>query len=267
VGDLKKRLVSALVFGPLIVLLFLFLPSKLFLLFLALVLMTATFEFSSMARTADSIVVTLLAAATFIPLYFAGARALTFYPFWLLFSPAIYLVFRMAHPVSAPSSRSSEIGRSVTVLILAEVFLALPLFSLYSLKELNRFFPLVLLLTIWASDTGAYLLGKSMGRHKLAPLISPKKTYEGLLGALAGAACVTLLFKDRLGLTLPVSIAMGLVIGGLGQLGDILESIAKRVCEVKDSSRLIPGHGGLLDRVDSFLLTAPFMYYYLSGMR
>jgi len=263
VGDLKKRLLSALVFGPLIVLLFLFLPSKLFLLFLAIVLVMATFEFSSMARTANSFVVTLLAAATFIPLYFAA----TLYPFWLLFSPAIYLVFRMAHPVSAPSSLNSEIGRSVTVLILAEVFLALPLFSLYSLKEIDRFLPLVLLLTIWASDTGAYLLGKSMGRHKLAPLISPKKTYEGLLGALAGAAFVTLLFKGRLGLTLPVSIGMGLVIGGLGQLGDILESIAKRVCEVKDSSRLIPGHGGLLDRIDSFLLTAPFMYYYLSGMR
>ena len=262
-GDLKKRLLSALVFGPLIVLLFLFLPSKLFLLFLAIVLVMATFEFSSMARTANSFVVTLLAAATFIPLYFAA----TLYPFWLLFSPAIYLVFRMAHPVSAPSSLNSEIGRSVTVLILAEVFLALPLFSLYSLKEIDRFLPLVLLLTIWASDTGAYLLGKSMGRHKLAPLISPKKTYEGLLGALAGAAFVTLLFKGRLGLTLPVSIGMGLVIGGLGQLGDILESIAKRVCEVKDSSRLIPGHGGLLDRIDSFLLTAPFMYYYLSGMR
>lgn len=262
-GDLKKRLLSALVFGPLIVLLFLFLPSKLFLLFLAIVLLMATFELSSMARTANSIVVTLLAAATFIPLYFAA----TLYPFWLLFSPAIYLVFRMAVPVSARSSRSSEIGRSVTVLILAEVFLALPLFFLYSLKELDRLLPLVLLLTIWASDTGAYLLGKSMGRHKLAPLISPKKTYEGLLGALAGAAFVTLLFKGRLGLTLHASIGMGLVIGGLGQLGDILESIAKRVCEVKDSSRLIPGHGGLLDRVDSFLLTAPFMYYYLSGMR
>jgi len=263
VGDLKKRLLSALVFGPLIVLLFLFLPSKLFLLFLAIVLAMATFEFSSMARTANSFVITLLAAATFIPLYFTPAL----YPFWLLFSPAIYLVFRMAVRVSAPSSPGSEIGRSVTVLILGEVFLALPLFFFYSLKELDRFFPAILLLTIWASDAAAYFLGKSMGRHKLAPLISPKKTYEGLLGALAGAACVTLLFKGRLGLTLPVSIGVGVVIGGLGQLGDILESIAKRVCEVKDSSGLIPGHGGLLDRVDSFLLTAPFMYYYLSGMR
>ncbi len=262
-GDLKKRFLSALVFGPLVVLLFLFLPSKMFLLFLAIVLLIAVYEFSSMAGTAHSIVVTLLAAATLIPLYFGG----TLYQFWLLFSPAIYLVFRIAAPASAPSSLNREIGGSVAVLILAEVFLALPLFFLYCLKELDRFLPLVLLLTIWASDTGAYLLGKSMGRHKLVPLISPKKTYEGLLGALAGAACVTLLFKGRLGLTVPLSIGMGLAIGALGQLGDILESIAKRVCQVKDSSGLIPGHGGLLDRVDSFLLTAPFMYYCLSGMK
>ena len=262
-GNLKKRLLSALVFGPLIVLLFLFLPSKLLLLFFVIVLVMATFEFSSMARATDSFVITLLAAVTFIPLYFAPAL----YPFWLLFSPAAYLVFRMAARTSEASSLNRDIGRSVTVLILAEVFLALPFFFLYCLKEIDRFLPLVLLLTIWASDTGAYLVGKSAGRHKLAPLISPKKTYEGLLGALAGAALAVLAFKGRLGLTLPVSIGIGLVIGALGQLGDILESIAKRVCEVKDSSRLIPGHGGLLDRVDSFLLTAPFMYYYFSGMR
>lgn len=262
-GDLKKRFLSALVVGPVIVLLFLFLPSKLFLLFLAVVLVMATFEFSSMAAASHPLVITLLAGATLIPLYWGA----TLYPFWLLFSPAVYLVFRMAAPVSAPQALNEEIGRSVTVLLLAEVFLALPLFFLYRLKKLDHFLPLALLLTIWASDTGAYLLGKSMGRHKLAPLISPKKTYEGLLGAIAGAACVTLLFKGRLGLTLPVSIGIGIAIGALGQLGDILESIAKRVCGVKDSSRLIPGHGGLLDRVDSFLLTAPFMYYYLSGMR
>ncbi len=262
-GDLRKRLLSALVAGPLIVLLFLFVPSTLFLLFLAIVLVVATFEFSSMAAAPSPLVVTLLAALSLIPLSLDA----TLYSFWLLFSPAVYLVFRMASRNPAPASLNEEIGRSVTVLILAEVFLALPLFFLYRLKELGHALPMVLLLTIWASDTGAYLLGKSLGRHRLAPLISPKKTYEGLLGALAGAALVTLLFRGRLGLTLPVSIGIGLVIGVLGQLGDMLESIAKRVCEVKDSSGLIPGHGGLLDRIDSFLLTAPFMYYYLSGVR
>ena len=261
-GDLKKRFLSALVFGPLVALLFLFLEQKLFLLFLALVLAIAVYEFSSMAAASNPLLITLLAAASFVPLYGAGAA---FYPLWLLFSPAVCLVVKMRVRHAETSSLNREIGRSIVVLVLAEVFLALPLFFLYRLKELNRLLPLVLLLTIWASDTAAYLLGKSMGRHKLAPLISPKKTCEGLLGALIGAALVIFLFKSRLGVTLPVSIGAGLVIGALGQLGDILESIAKRVCEVKDSSGLIPGHGGLLDRVDSFLLTAPFMYYYFSA--
>ncbi len=263
-GDLKKRLFSALIFGPLVALLFLFLQPLPFLLFLALVLAIGAYEFSSMADASNPLSAALLAAASLIPLYFYGAA---FYPLWLLFSPAVFVAAGMRVRRGEPSMVSREIGRSIVVLVLAEVFLALPLFFLYRLKELDPLLPLVLLLAIWASDTAAYLLGRSAGKHKLAPLVSPKKTWEGFLGALIGAALAIFLFKNRLGLTAPVSVGAGVVIGALGQLGDILESIAKRVCEVKDSSRLIPGHGGLLDRVDSFLLTAPFLYYYFSAHR
>lgn len=263
-GDLKKRVLSAVLFGPLVVALFLFLPPRPFFLFVGIVLIMAAYEFSSMAQVENPPIVTGIIAASFIPLYF-GFAAL--YPLWLLFSPASYLLFRLIARGSAPASSASGIGRAVAVIVLAEVFLALPLFSLFRLKALAPFLPLILLLTIWASDTGAYLLGKAAGRHRLAPLISPKKTYEGLVGAMAGAALVALLFERRLGLGIAASLGIGLVIGLLGQLGDMLESIAKRVCEVKDSSRLIPGHGGILDRIDSFLLTAPFTYLYLSGLK
>ena len=275
-GDLKKRVLSALLFGPVVVALFLFLPPGSFFLFMGIVLIMAAYELSSMAQVEHPRIVTGIIAASFIPLYFcfAAARvewpsslAPTAYPLWLLFSPAAYLLFRLVPGGSGPASPSSEIGRAVTVIVLAEVFIAFPLFSLFRLKELTPSLPLILLLTIWASDTGAYLLGKAAGRHRLAPLISPKKTYEGLVGAMAGAALVMLLFERRLGLGIPVSLGIGLVIGLLGQLGDMLESIAKRVCEVKDSSRLIPGHGGILDRIDSFVLTAPFTYLYLSGLK
>jgi phosphatidate cytidylyltransferase len=96
-------------------------------------------------------------------------------------------------------------------------------------------------------------------------MISPKKTVEGLIGAIAGALVVTLLFHRWMGMT-PLSAAgAGAVIGLLGQVGDMIESIGKRVCGVKDSSSLIPGHGGILDRIDSFILTAPFLSYYLTG--
>lgn len=261
-GDLKKRILSAVSFGPLIVLLFLFLPPKFFFLFMGLVLIMAVYEFSSMARVANVYTVTLLAVLGLIPLY-AGSPNV--YLLWLLLSVVLYLLFKMVRPPRGDVSINREIGLGLVVLLLSQIFLALPLFFLYRLKQLDPYLPLILLLTIWASDTGAYMIGKTLGRHKLAPLISPKKTYEGLFGAMLGAVVLTLLFHGKMGIGIWPSLGIGVLIGVLGQLGDILESIAKRVCEVKDSSTLIPGHGGILDRIDSFLFTAPFMYHYLTG--
>lgn len=263
-GELNKRILSAVIVGPIVILLLIFLPLKFLFLFMGCVLILAVHEFSSMVGIGNRVAVTVLAVLSFLPLY----RGLTgAYLLWLLVSPAVYLLFRMLRPGEGNAAVNRDIGSSTVVLLLAEVFLALPLFFLYRLKELGPYLPLVLLLIIWASDTAAYALGKTMGRHKLAPAISPKKTYEGLVGAMAGAALVTLLFKNMLDMSLPTSILVGAFIGVLGQLGDMLESVAKRVCEVKDSSGLIPGHGGLLDRIDSFLLTAPFLYHCLAGFR
>jgi phosphatidate cytidylyltransferase len=262
VGELNKRVLSAVIAGPIVILLLIFLPPKFLFLFMGCVLILAVYEFASMVGIGSRVVITVLAAVAFLPLY----RGLTgAYMIWLLVSPAVYLLFRMLHPGNPDTAVNRDIGRSAVVLLLAEVFLALPLFFLYRLKEFGPYLPLVLLLIIWASDTAAYALGKTMGRHRLAPAISPKKTYEGLIGAMAGAAVVTLLFRKQLSMSPATSIVVGLLIGMLGQLGDMLESIAKRVCEVKDSSGLIPGHGGLLDRIDSFLLTAPFLYHCLAG--
>ena len=170
---------------------------------------------------------------------------------------------------AAPDGHSAnrDLGLTLSVLLASEVFLVLPLFYLYRLKEVTYYLPLILLLIIWASDTAAYLLGKTMGRHKLVPVISPKKTYEGLLGAVLGAMLVTLLFHDKMEIGIPESIILGALIGVLGQLGDILESVGKRVWKVKDSSGLIPGHGGILDRIDSFLFTTPLVYHYLMGFK
>jgi phosphatidate cytidylyltransferase len=264
VGDLKKRVLSGLALGPLVLILFVFLPPKPFLLFLGAILMLAVYELASMARLRNLLPIVVLTTITLIPLYADRPDA---YALCLLFSPAFYLLFRLFTPASHGASINKEIGASLAVLVMSQVFLTLPLFALYLLKELDRYLPLILLLTIWASDTAAYVVGKSMGTHKLAPQISPKKTVEGLLGAMGGSLVVTFLFAPHLGLNVPSTLAMGLAIGILGQLGDILESIAKRVWEVKDSSSLIPGHGGILDRIDSILLNAPFMYCCLSWFR
>lgn len=121
---------------------------------------------------------------------------------------------------------------------------------------------LFFLLLQWIGDTAAFLAGKSLGRHKLAPAISPGKTIEGTVAGLAGSALTgaglaVFLFPEK-----PVWLfaLLGLAAGGVGQMGDLLESMFKRTAGVKDSSNLIPGHGGFFDRMDSLILTAPLVY-------
>lgn len=109
---------------------------------------------------------------------------------------------------------------------------------------------------IAATDIGAYFTGKRFGKHKLAPAISPNKTWEGLGGGIVCAAIVTMLLHP-LPLSTPALFLCGIVLALLAQTGDLLESWVKRRAGVKDSGNLIPGHGGLLDRVDGYLLAAP----------
>ena len=122
-----------------------------------------------------------------------------------------------------------------------------------------------LLVTIWLGDTAAYLFGKRFGRHKLRPTISPGKTIEGTIaglvfGLLGGFGVWSFFLKDIL--SFPHMLILGVLLGIVGQLSDLSESIIKRSAEVKDSGHLIPGHGGLLDRCDSLIFSTPVLYYY-----
>lgn len=115
----------------------------------------------------------------------------------------------------------------------------------------------------WLQDTAAYFVGRSFGRHKLAPILSPKKTWEGAAGGLLGSILGALVCKLLLGLPVSLlgSVVLGLVGGVVGPLGDLVESMIKRQVGLKDIGRIIPGHGGLLDRADSLLFTLPVLYY------
>jgi phosphatidate cytidylyltransferase len=126
-------------------------------------------------------------------------------------------------------------------------------------KLLTMFFAMVML-----TDTGAYYTGRSLGKHKLAPRISPGKTIEGFIGGLlaaiaAGPLCKYTFFPE---MNLTHSFIIGGLIGLIGPVGDLAESMLKRGSEVKDSGTLLPGHGGMLDRVDSILFCAPLLYFY-----
>jgi phosphatidate cytidylyltransferase len=118
---------------------------------------------------------------------------------------------------------------------------------------------------IWASDIGAYSIGIPFGRHRLYEKVSPKKSIEGLVGALAAAAGMALLcrvwFMPAVGTGEIIGIA--LMLAAIGTVGDLAESLIKRAAGVKDAGAIIPGHGGILDRMDSMLFAAPVLYYYL----
>ena len=123
------------------------------------------------------------------------------------------------------------------------------------------------LFTTFASDTAAFFVGRALGKHHLAPRISPGKTWEGAIAGVFGAIIVSLFFILPTPLKLPLSwwqaILLGLVVSVFGQLGDLVESLLKRNMGVKDSGKFLPGHGGFLDRIDSVVFAGIVVYYYV----
>ena len=163
-------------------------------------------------------------------------------------------------------SVKGAIGRSssgVFVLFLPVWSLAhLVLFLSTSEERMGLLF---LLLCVWVSDTAAYYVGTAFDRRKLAPSISPNKTVAGAVAGILGAVVTALLFRwfSLVHWPFPFVVFSGLFLSLLGQAGDLAESLVKRNAGVKDSGTLIPGHGGVLDRVDALLFTVPLFYYAL----
>ena len=155
---------------------------------------------------------------------------------------------------------------SFAVTLFGAVYVGLTLNYLYTLRvERGPWTLYFLFAVIFSGDSGAFLFGKLLGRHRMTPMASPNKTWEGAAGgivfALVGALAARSLFLRSV---LPGQAALcGVLVHAVAQVSDPLESLFKRAAGVKDSSNLLPGHGGFLDRVDSFLLAAPFFYYYI----
>lgn len=176
-------------------------------------------------------------------------------------------------------SLSLKTGKKAAFLALGVVYLPVCFFQFYFLRNGfpdGLYLIITLLFVVWAGDTGAYFVGRKFGRHKMSPTISPNKSWEGLIGSMLSSAAILFLgihFAPALSGYIPNSIQppvgegnvilflMGCVLGYVGQAGDLLESALKRNAQVKDSGSLIPGHGGILDRVDSILLISPIFVY------
>jgi len=119
------------------------------------------------------------------------------------------------------------------------------------------------LVITWTADTIAYFVGRAIGKHPLAPHISPKKTWEGSIGSMIGSLLVAYAFSFWITILLPHLLIMAAIGNIAGQMGDLLESAYKRSAGVKDSGGLLPGHGGILDRIDALILCIPVIWYYL----
>ncbi|MEX2222819.1 MAG: phosphatidate cytidylyltransferase [Candidatus Rokuibacteriota bacterium] len=135
--------------------------------------------------------------------------------------------------------------------------------------EGGRDWILLLVTVTWLGESAAYLVGSTLGRHRLAPAISPRKTVEGALAQLVMSVLAALGARATFfpALSLESAIVVGLLLGVVGQAGDLVESAIKRSVGTKDTGRLIPGHGGMLDRVDSLLVNTPVLFYYATYAR
>lgn len=179
------------------------------------------------------------------------------------FAIALTVIGVMSYELFSPKKYLERIGLT----LLGIFMVSWCLFHLVALRDIRPDglgLTLMLIVTVWIMDTAAYFLGKSFGRRQLST-ISPKKTWEGAAAGFISAVAVTLVFARFMDGTVSYAFAAGagVLIGIFGQVSDIAESMLKRAVGAKDSSGLLPGHGGVLDRFDSYIFLAPVIYYYV----
>ncbi len=199
--------------------------------------------------------------ALYLLVYF-GVQEIFFALWFVLFFLALLFVYVFTFP----KYQASQVMTTFFCVCYAPVMFAF----IYLTRETTYGIYLVFMVFIssWISDTFAYLTGMSIGRHKLAPVLSPKKSIEGSIGGIAGAALVGALYGYYLSANVMHNteiIWISAIIGGVGsvfsQLGDLAASAIKRNQDIKDYGKLIPGHGGIMDRFDSVIVTAPMIYF------
>lgn len=205
-------------------------------------------------------VLTLAALGTLVGLHCVGL--IPFIKVWL-FIPFFSLLF-----IGALFQKRKYPFHDIGYTVLGIIYAGIPFLFFVALGfvkgQFNLYIPLGFLLILWSNDTGAYLAGRSFGKHKLFERISPNKTWEGFIGGVLFAVAIAFNLEQYFGsLARWEWASMALVIGVFGTLGDLVESMLKRSIGVKDSGNILPGHGGLLDRFDGLLMAAPLVFLFL----
>ncbi|HUU80531.1 MAG TPA: phosphatidate cytidylyltransferase [Acidobacteriota bacterium] len=261
-----KRWLTGLISAPILIFLIGFSPRWVFYLFLFLVSIAGLTEFYRLTafrlpgRVRWSIY--LLTFLLFVSIY---QRQVLLTPVIIILWAFAPMTICMLMYSSVSKQWTTEIGKAV----LGPIYVGLPLAMLLIIDRYpggnGNIWIFFLLAVIFAADTGAFYCGRSFGKHKLYERISPGKTWEGAIGGLLSSLLAAFLFMRIVALH-KVDLGILILVAALsiaGQIGDLAESMLKRNSEVKDSGRLLPGHGGILDRIDGLLFAVPMLYVYL----
>lgn len=266
-SNLVSRVLVALVGIPLIVALCLIGKTP-FLIFVLLLGLLAFYEFSGMMKHKNSYTNRIIGSISVLLLILNEySNFIDYHIFFLL----IILALLLSELFRNKSSAINNLGSTLLGIFYIGFFAA----SILNLREFYNtsaftysqggYLILAILVSIWLCDSAAYFIGSAYGLHKLMPRVSPKKSWEGAIAgfifAVIGMIAAKSLVLDFL--TTANAIVIGIIVGLFGQIGDLVESLIKRDANVKDSSAIIPGHGGIFDRFDSLLFTAPIVYLYL----
>ncbi|NND93226.1 MAG: phosphatidate cytidylyltransferase [Flavobacteriales bacterium] len=251
-SDLSKRLLTGVLFLAVMLFGILFSEVSLLILFAVIVLL-GSHEFARINGLRFEWIYALLNTTGFLLLYFQEYISLS-----------ILLILLIALSVLANSHKKKGFSMAMHLLGFILLPLAFALLANPEFAQANRTGILLFFILLWTNDSMAYVSGRTIGRHKLWERISPKKTWEGFFGGVISALALAWIIEGYFYFSLMDSLAIAFIVGVFGTLGDLLESSLKRNARVKDSGSLLPGHGGILDRFDGVMLSAPLVYLYMT---
>ncbi|MFQ5480112.1 MAG: phosphatidate cytidylyltransferase [Thermodesulfobacteriota bacterium] len=262
-----KRVATAFILIPLVLALVLFAPRVLILAVVLVLTFIALLEYNKLTALIYSgggqgVFAALIGLIFTFCVYFTGLALSS-----ALLIAALFIFLFMAL-AGAPDMRSAVQEAVFKTAGLIYISLPLSYFILLADAPQGRLWILFFLIVIWCNDSLAYVFGRAFGSHKLCPSISPGKTIEGALGGIGSGIVAALVFNAAAPLTgYGAVILLALITGCLGIMGDLFESILKRGAGVKDSGTILPGHGGILDRIDSLLFSLPVIYILVISLK